>query len=126
MIIVNFSHPLTSTQLAQLAAITGESQPALIDVPAQVDVQQELLPQVIALADKAGITAAQWQSELIIVNPPALNYIAVLLLAELHGRIGYFPTCLRLRPVAGAVPPRFEVAELLPLQQVRDQARTRR
>ena len=126
MIIVNFSHPLTTTQLAQLAALTGEPQPTVIDVPTQADVQQDLLPQVIALVDGVGLSAAQWQQERIIVNPPALNYIAALLLAELHGRIGYFPTCLRLRPVAGSVPPQFEVAELLPLQQVRDTARTRR
>lgn len=126
MIIVNFSHPLTTAQLAQLAALTGEVQPQVINVTTQADVQQPLLPQVVALVEGCGLTAAQWQTERIIINPPALNYIAVLLLAELHGRIGYFPTCLRLRPIAGSVPPQFEVAELLPLQQVRDSARARR
>jgi len=40
--------------------------------------------------------------------------------------MGYFPTVLRLRPVEGAVPPRFEVVEILNLQQVRDQARRTR
>ncbi|OQA39911.1 MAG: hypothetical protein BWY52_03004 [Chloroflexi bacterium ADurb.Bin325] len=58
--------------------------------------------------------------------PPSLNFIAVALLAELHGRMGYFPTCVRLRPVAGSTPPRFEVAELLPLNEVREAARRRR
>jgi hypothetical protein len=51
---------------------------------------------------------------------------AVALLAELHGRCGYFPSCLRMRPVAGARPPRYEVAEVLNLQAVRDAARGRR
>ena len=48
------------------------------------------------------------------------------MLAELHGRLGYFPPVLRLRPVEGALPPRFEVAEILNLQDVRDAARAKR
>jgi hypothetical protein len=40
--------------------------------------------------------------------------------------MGYFPACLRLRPVAGARPPRYEVAELLDLQAMRDAARGKR
>lgn len=38
----------------------------------------------------------------------------------------YFPACIRMRPVAGARPPRYEVAEVLDLQTVRDRARQRR
>ena len=34
------------------------------------------------------------------VVPPALNFITAVLLAELHGRMGYFPAIVRLRPVA--------------------------
>ena len=48
------------------------------------------------------------------------------LLAELHGRCGYFPAQLRLRPVPGSLPPRFEIAEVLNLQALRDAARERR
>lgn len=57
---------------------------------------------------------------------PSLNFIAAVLLAELHGRMGYFPTIVRLRPVADATPRRFEVAELIDLQSVRDVARIKR
>lgn len=126
MLVVNFSHPLTAGQLAEVAALVGGEPVQVIDVPTQMDLQQPMRPQVEALVAEAGLSAAQWQSEAIIVNPPALNYVAVLLLAELHGRMGYFPTCLRLKPLAGSTPPRFAVAELLPLQEVRDAARTRR
>jgi hypothetical protein len=52
--------------------------------------------------------------------------LIIALLAELHGRMGYIPDCLRLRPVANARPTRYEVAELLDLQAVRDAARTKR
>lgn len=38
----------------------------------------------------------------------------------------YFPTVVRIRPVPDAVSRRFEVAEILDLQAVRDEARSRR
>lgn len=37
----------------------------------------------------------------------ALNFIAAALVAELHGRMGYFPPVVRTRPVAGAVLRRY-------------------
>lgn len=51
--------------------------------------------------------------------------MAFVLLAELHGRIGHFPTLIRLRPKPGPVT-MYEVAELLNLQTIRETARTRR
>jgi hypothetical protein len=61
-----------------------------------------------------------------LVNLPSLNVIAALLLAELHGRCGYFPAVLRLQPIPHTTPPQFAVAEILNLQQVREAARQRR
>jgi hypothetical protein len=78
------------------------------------------------MADQVGLSPAEWQMLPILVNPPSLNFIAVALLAELHGRCGYFPTHLRLRPVQGSMPPQYEVAEVLDLQATRDAARRRR
>jgi hypothetical protein len=126
MVVVNFSHPLTSDHLQQIEALTGQKVEQVIEVHSQIDPQQPLVPQVVALADKAGLSPAEWQSLPLLVNPPSLNYIAVVLLAELHGRCGYFPAHLRLRPVQDSVPPRFEVAEIINLQAVRDEARRRR
>jgi len=40
--------------------------------------------------------------------------------------MGYFPPVVRLRPVEGSIPRRFEVAEILDLQALREQARTQR
>jgi len=126
MILLNFSHPLTPNHLAQIEALTDEQVERVIEIPSQVDPQQPLVPQVAALADQAGLSPAEWQSLPILVNPPSLNFIAVVLLAELHGRCGYFPAHLRMRPVQGAIPPRYEVAEVLNLQSVRDEARRKR
>lgn len=126
MLLLNFSHPLTAAQLAQLEALTGAGVERVIAVPAQFDTQQPFVPQVAAMLAGVPLTAEEWQSAAILVAPPALNFITAALLAELHGRMGYFPAIVRLRPVAESVPPRFEVAEVINLQAVREQARSRR
>ncbi len=126
MILLNFAHPLTPDHLQQIETIAGHKVERVIEIPSQIDPQQPLVPQVIALADQAGLSPAEWQTLPLLVNPPALNFIAVVLLAELHGRCGYFPAHLRMRPVQGSLPPRYEVAEVLDLQAVRDAARQRR
>lgn len=126
MLILNFHHPLTSEQLAQIEVLTGQPIAEVREVPTQFDNEAPFGPQVTALADQAGLTPAEWQTTPLLIVPPALNFVAVLLLAELHGRMGYFCPCARLKPVAGALPSRYEVAEVLDLQGQREEARVRR
>ncbi len=131
MLLLNFAHPLTEEHLAQVEALTSQKVERVIAINSQIDTQQPLAPQIVAMADAAGLTPEEWQTAPILINPPALNFSAVLLIAELHGRMGYFPPCIRMRPVVGpdgqrVVPPRFEVAEILNLQALRDAARQRR
>jgi len=126
MILLNFSHPLTPAHQAQVKALTGQPVERVVEVHSQIDPQQPLAPQAAALADQCGLTPAEWQSAPLLVNPPSLNFVAVALLAELHGRCGYFPAHLRLRPIAGSLPPQYEVAEILDLQAIRDTARRKR
>ena len=40
--------------------------------------------------------------------------------------MGYFPPVIRMKPVENALPPRFEVAEIINLQAIRDAARKER
>lgn len=126
MILLNFSHPLTADQRAGVEALANAPIARVIDAPAQFDSQQPFAPQLDALLAGVPLAPEDWQQESILVNPPSLNFIAVMLLAELHGRMGYFPTCIRMKPVKDALPPRFEVAELLNLQALRDAARAKR
>jgi len=131
MIVLNFAHPLTEEHLAQIERLTDQQVERVIVIDSQIDLQQPLAPQVTAMADAAGLTPEEWQTLPILVNPPSLNFSAVALIAELHGRMGYFPPCIRMRPVVGPngqriMPPRFEVAEILNLQAIRDEARERR
>jgi len=126
MLLLNFSHPLTPTQLTQLEMLTGARVERVVTVPAQFDPGQPFLPQVETMLAQVPFTAEEWQTTPLLVVPPALNFITAILLAELHGRMGYFPAIVRLRPVAESVPPRFEVAEVINLQAVRAAARTQR
>lgn len=126
MILLNFSHPLTAEQLQQVEALTGQELEGVIDIPVQFDPDQPFLPQLDALMAQVPLTPAQYQTERIVLNLPALNFIAALLLAELHGRAGYFLPVLRLRPIPNSLPPQYEVAEVLNLQAVRDRSRSAR
>jgi hypothetical protein len=126
MILLNFSHPLTAEQRAQAEALLGAAFDQTIDAPVQFDEQQPFAPQLQELLQRVPLSPAEWQSEPLVVLLPSLNFIAALLLAELHGRMGYFPAVLRTRPVEGATPRRYEVAELLDLQATREAARHRR
>ena len=126
MILLNFSHPLTPEQTAQIETLIGQPVEQVIPLAVQFDHSQPFLPQLAALLAEIPLSPAQWQTAQILVAPPALNFITALLLAELHGRMGYFAPIIRLRPVEGSLPPRYEVAEILNLQAVRDQARKER
>lgn len=126
MLILNYSHPLTPAQLSQLEALTGSPITEVRDIPTQLDTDAPFGPQATALAEAAQLAPEAWQTEPLLLVPPALNFAAVALLAELHGRMGYFPPIVRLRPVPGALPPRYEIAEVLDLQAQRDAARKKR
>jgi hypothetical protein len=110
MILLNFAHPLTPEQLAQIEALTGQAAARVIAAPAQFDHQRPFEPQLAALMAQLPLTAEEWQTASILVNPPALNFITALLLAELHGRMGYFPPVVRL----------LAVVALIPLEQARE------
>ena len=126
MLLLNFSHPLTPTQQTQIEALAGQQIDRRIEIMPQFDEQQPFGPQLAALMAQVPLTAAEWQGEPILVILPSLNFIAALLLAEMHGRMGYFPPVVRTRPVTGVLPRQYEAAEILDLQAVRELSRTTR
>jgi len=126
MYILNYAHPLTEAQLAQIAALTDQTLTDVRTLRTQLDLTRSFAAQAVELADAAGLTPEEWQTEPLLVVLPSLNYAAAALLAELHGRMGYFPPIVRLRPIQGVLPPRYEVAEIVDLQALRAEARKRR
>jgi hypothetical protein len=126
MILLNFSHPLTPEQLAAIEALTGQKVERVIPLPVHFANDQPFLPQLQRLLSRIPLEPEELQTREFLINPPAHNIIALLLLAELHGQMGYFPSVVRLAPIEGATPPRFQVAEVINLQSVRDNARGKR
>jgi hypothetical protein len=126
MILINLSHPLTLEQQQRIETLTGQPITRLVEKMAQFDLARPFAEQAVALVDALGLTPAEWQQAPLLVVLPSLNYGAAAVLAELHGRCGYFPPLVRLSPVEGSLPPRYEVSEIVNLQAMRDAARLRR
>jgi hypothetical protein len=122
MLILNFTHPLTDAHKAQIEAMAGLTIEDVHTVPVQLDQGEPLEPQIRTLLERVPLTPEEWQTSTLLINPPGYAPAAFVLLAELHGRMGHFPTLIRLRPKPGPVTS-FEVAELLNLQMIRDTSR---
>jgi hypothetical protein len=126
MLVLNFAHPLTESQQSQIESQAGLPVEEVRTIAVQINQAETLASQVVAIVDAIGLSGEEWQTCPMLINPPGYAPAAFVLLAELHGRIGHFPALIRLRPVANSIPTRYEVAELLNLQVIREQARTRR
>lgn len=124
MILLNYGHPLTEEQVARVAALAGET-PEMRSLAAHADRSRPMKELARELVDAAELTSAEWQTVTLLVNPPGLVPLALALVAEMHGRCGYFPAILNIRPATGTIQ-LYEVAEIVSLQQLRDEARVRR
>jgi hypothetical protein len=125
MLILNFTYPLTEEQKAQIEALAGAPIEEVRTLPVQIEQSESLESQVRTIVDNVCLSPEEWQTRLLLINPPGYAPAAFALLAELHGRIGHFPSLIRLRPKSGPIVT-YEVAELLNLQTIRDHARLRR
>lgn len=125
MILLNYAHPLTPDQLAMIAELAGAA-PDVRDIPVQADRARAIAEVARELADAARVSAHEWQTLPLLVNPPGLAPLALALIAEVHGRCGHFPAVLVIRPLVGSISPSYEVAEIVNLQILRDTARRQR
>jgi hypothetical protein len=123
MILINFSSPLGQDQLKQAESLLREPVGQVINFSFQLDSDQLILPQFRTAMKKFPISAEVIRNEPVAVILPSANYLAALILAELHAWMDYFPTILRIRIQPYSLPPRHEVAELLDLQETEDSAR---
>jgi len=126
MTIIDFAHPLTEGQRTAVENMTGLTIEKVLLVDTQIDTATPLEPQVRAWLDSVPLSPEEWQSESLLMVLPSLGYSVAVLLAELHGRMGHFPAIIRLRPALDALVPRFDVAEIVNLQAVRETARISR
>ncbi|MCA9945800.1 MAG: hypothetical protein KC449_20095 [Anaerolineales bacterium] len=121
--ILNFAHPLTAQQQARIANLANQQIETIHDIPCQLDNGRFFSQQIRDIINSIPLSAEAWQSSPILINPPAYAPVTATLLAELHGRIGHFPTIIRIRPIPDTDPTQYEAAELLNLQKIREDAR---
>jgi len=126
MTIVNFAHPLRTSHIASIEAAAGAKVNRVIAVPTHFDHMSPFAGQVVAAVDSANLSSEEWQTLHLVIVPPSLAVIACLVMAEIHGRAGYFVPVVRLGVRPGVLPPAFEVAEVLDVQGQRESARSRR
>ena len=123
--VVNFSHPLDDRQTADIAEHAGVDEVIVVRANSQIDLRGGVPAQVAALVDGVALSADEWQTLPIVVVLPGLSISSAILLAELNGRMGHFPTVAQIARSEGPVA-RYEVVGLVNLQGVRDAARRRR
>src|SRR5712691_3712156 len=104
MLILNFSHPITDEHTAQIEALAGTPIDEIRTIAVQIEQAEPLEPQIRAIVDATPLSSEEWQTRPLLINPPGYAPAAFVLLAELHGRIGHFPSLIRLRPKPRPVP----------------------
>ena len=123
MIILNFSHPLTESQIRETETLAKMTVEKVLNVHVQFDNDQPFMEQILPLAEAIPLDSETLQTAPILIVLPSSNFIAAELLAWLHGLMGYFPAVLRIKPKSGSIPPAYEAAEILSLQSLRDTSR---
>ncbi len=126
MLLLNFGHPLTAEQRAQIEELTGRQIDHTIEANLQVDQALPLRPQIVIATDQIALTTSDWQTQALLVNLPGYAPVAACLLAEIEGRSGHLPSIIKMRPVADSLLTEYEVVEIINLQDLRAEARTRR
>lgn len=123
IIVLNFSHKFTPEQVQRLEShlshlsSTRGAEFEIVNAPAQFDQNSYFVPQAHQLIEDIGLERDDWRSVRILVNLPALNTIAAIVLAEIYAYCGYFPSIIRMRP-NGKTPPAYDVAEIIGLHNV--------
>ena len=127
-IILNFSgHPVLPGHLKAIEKILHWPSPQVIDVPVgTIAEDRNFIANIVKAIDKVDLSPEQWQASNIVAIPAGYSAIWSIVLAEIHGRIGYFPDVVHLRPSVAALAEKFEVAEILNLRQVRHASREKR
>ncbi len=127
-IILNFSgHPVLPGQLKAIEKILQWSSSQVIDVPVgTIAEDRNFIANIVKVIDKVDLSHVQWQAANIVAIPAGYSAIWSVVLAEIHGRLGYFPDVVHLRPSTLTVAEKYEVAEIMNLRQVRHASRGKR
>ena len=120
MILINFGVTFKPLQISQAEAFLHEPITRVINLPFDIDFDQEVLSQYKKTMGKLKLSNDELCSEPVVVNLPMQNYLSTMVLTELRARMGYFPRIIRTRIRASGILPYYEVAEVIDLQAIED------
>lgn len=127
-LVLNFSgHPVSETQRTAMQQQLGWPQLTVIEARlGNVPESRRFVGEVRSYIGQIDLPPEEWQRRHLAVIPAGYAPAWSVLLAELHGRLGYFPDMVRLRPTRGPGEEKFEVVEVVSLRDIRNEARSRR
>lgn len=127
-LVLNFSgHPVLSGQLDAIQTMMLWPVSEVIDVEVgTIAEDRKFVASIVRAIEKIGLSPEQWQSAGIVAVPAGYSAIWSVILAELHGRLGYFPDVVHLRPTPPGSAEKYEVAEILNLRDIRHSSREKR
>lgn len=127
-LILNFSgHPVLDAQKRDIGQMMHWSSSEVINVPiGNVPEDHNFISSIEKAVQKIALSPEEWQSTPVVVIPAGYSQIWSVVMAELHGRLGYFPDVVRLRESSTVSNEKFEVAEIMNLREVRHNSRDKR
>lgn len=119
----NFGHPTTDDQRKQInKEMSNQGYYAeIVDIRVQLDPNMPLTEQITAI-----MKSLKWQNATdfgAVIILPELAAAAVLILLMFHGRQGYFPQIMTWKEVAGEIPSKLVIDEVIFLQRIQENSR---
>ena len=127
-LILNFSgHPVLAGHIATINTIREWPSSTVINVPVgTIKEDRKFVSNVLQVIENIDLSPEEWQTKNIVVIAAGYSTIWSVLLAGMHGRLGYFPDVALFRPTSGVAKEKFEVAEIMNLREVRHTSRHKR
>lgn len=127
-LILNFSgHPVTPVQQQEIELQMHWTASSVVDMRlGNVPEDDNFVATITNTVGSLELSPEEWQTTPLVIVPAGYTAAWSIILATLHGRLGYFPDVVRLRPTASCASEKYEVAEILNLREVRHASRNRR
>jgi hypothetical protein len=127
MILNCSGHPVHPAQKSAIEKLMHWQESEVLDVElGNVPEDRNFVPAIEKAIDRLDLTPQEWQQVPMVVIPAGYPPACSVIQSILHGRFGHFPDVVRLRRVDPVDGVRYEVAEIMPLQQLRHESRGKR
>ena len=128
MIILNFSHPLTDNQKEQIrkklsVSIKEWHESKILRINCYINIDRPLSEQINNILDN--IPENVWHKHILFIPPP-IAHSAILITISIRERCGYYPQSIRIKRERKSLPPRYVIAEVINLNDFREQSRAKR